>query len=93
MEDIDGAKDTLDEISDAVREIYERGKDEYFDLESQIRDALEGERQKEIDKLLELSQGFYYLKRESENRVFIILQNSTTEANTYPRHNLEFAEL
>ena len=48
---------------------------------------------KEIDKLLELSQGFYYLKRESENRVFIILQNSTSEADIYPRHNLEFAEL
>ena len=31
---------------------------------------------KEIDNLLELSQGFYYLKREGENRVFIILQNS-----------------
>ena len=48
---------------------------------------------KEIDNLLELSQGFYYLKRESENRVFIILQNSTSEADIYPRHNLEFAEL
>lgn len=48
---------------------------------------------KEIDNLLEQSQGFYYLKKDNENRVFIILQNPITQANTYQRHNLEFVEL
>ena len=75
MEDIDGAKDTLDEISDAVREIYERGKDEYFDLESQIRDALEGERQKEIDKLSEINDTI----SDTNSRLLDSIQESIDE--------------
>lgn len=48
---------------------------------------------KEVDKILELSQGFYYLKRESDKSVFIILQNPIAENNSYQRHSLEFVEL
>ena len=48
---------------------------------------------KEIDNLLEMSQGFYYLKKEGVNRAFIILQNSITDNDVYPRHNVEFVEI
>jgi hypothetical protein len=32
--------DALDEINDAVWELYEQGKDEYFSLEEQIKEAI-----------------------------------------------------
>jgi chromosome segregation ATPase len=37
---IEEEEDALAEIEDAVKEIREQGKDEYFDLESQIKEAL-----------------------------------------------------
>jgi uncharacterized protein YeeX (DUF496 family) len=43
--------DALDDIADDVESIYEEGKDEYFDLEERIKEALVGERQREIDEL------------------------------------------
>ena len=49
------AQDELDSISDSVDEIRERGKDEYFELEDQIKQALIDERQDEIDKLSEIN--------------------------------------
>lgn len=47
----------------------------------------------EIDKLLELSQGFYFLKMKNEDEVFIIFQNAISSIDTYSRHGIEFAEL
>jgi DNA repair exonuclease SbcCD ATPase subunit len=49
------AQDELDSIEDSVDEIRERGKDEYFDTEDQIKEALIKERQDEIDKLSEIN--------------------------------------
>jgi hypothetical protein len=49
------AEDKLENIDDSVEEIRDRGKDEYFDFEDQIKKALIGERQKEIDKLSEIN--------------------------------------
>lgn len=51
QEQIEEEQDKLDEINDGVWEIFKQGKDEYFDLEDQIKEAIISERQKEIDKL------------------------------------------
>lgn len=53
---IEEEEDALDEIEDAVKEIRDQGKDEYFDFENQIRDALEQSRQEEIDKLSAINE-------------------------------------
>lgn len=45
-----------------------------------------------VDKILELSQGFYLLRNDGE-RVLIILQNPVEKADTYQRHELQFAEI
>lgn len=45
------SQDAIDEIKDTVEEIQERGKDEYFDIEERIKEALIKERQDEIDML------------------------------------------
>lgn len=45
-----------------------------------------------VDKILEQSQGFYFLKFDGE-KVFIILQNPVTSSETFSRHNLQFAEI
>ena len=53
--DIEGAQDSIDEIEDQIFEINQRGKDEYFDLEEKIKDALVSSYQDEIDKLSEIN--------------------------------------
>ena len=53
--DIEGAQDSIDEIEDQIFEINQRGKDEYFDLEEKIKDALVQSYQDEIDKLSEIN--------------------------------------
>ena len=45
-----------------------------------------------IDKVLELSQGFYLLRAEND-KVLVVLQNPAVSTNTYPRHELQFAEI
>jgi translation initiation factor IF-3 len=45
----------LDDIEDATEEIRSRGEDEYFDLETRIKDALVQAQQDEIDKLSEIN--------------------------------------
>lgn len=47
---------------------------------------------KAIDKILDLSQGFYYLK-QIDDKVFVVLQNPAYETDTYPRHGLQIAEI
>lgn len=49
------AEDALWDIEDAVAEIKERGKEQYMDLESMIKDALVESYQREIDKLSEIN--------------------------------------
>lgn len=51
LDELTEAEDALWDIEDAVEEINERGKEEYLDLENQIKEALISERQEEIDKL------------------------------------------
>lgn len=50
-DEINDAQDGLDDIEDRVSEIYELGKDEYFDFEDKVIEAIINERQKQIDEL------------------------------------------
>lgn len=45
-----------------------------------------------IDKCLEESQGFYFLKKY-DDKIFVILQNPINNLNVYSRHNLQFLEI
>ena len=47
--------DALEDINDGVWEIFEQGKDEYFDLEDQIKEALVAREQEKIDKLSDIN--------------------------------------
>lgn len=47
--------DAIESIEDATWEIFDTGKDEYVDLENQIKDALVESRQREIDELSEIN--------------------------------------
>lgn len=53
---------------------------------------LEPKIKKIVDNLLESAQGFYYLKK-NDNGVFIILQHSVNEIDTFLRHDLQFVEI
>ena len=45
-----------------------------------------------VDKILESSQGFYYLKLV-DDKIFIILQNPVKTSNIFSRHDLQFVEI
>lgn len=51
FDSLEEAEDALWDIEDAVNDIKNRGRDEYFDLEETIKDALIQSYQEEIDKL------------------------------------------
>jgi hypothetical protein len=55
FDSLEEAEDALWDIEDAVEEIKERGKDQYFELEDAIKDALVQSYQDEIDKLSEIN--------------------------------------
>lgn len=55
FDSLEQAEDALWDIEDAVEEIKERGKDQYFELEDAIKDALVQSYQEEIDKLSEIN--------------------------------------
>ena len=56
QDEIESASDELNDIEDRILEIYELGKDEYFNLENEILDAVVNERQSEIDKLTAIDE-------------------------------------
>ena len=45
-----------------------------------------------VDEILELSQGFYILK-EANDRILVLLQNPVLESKTYSRHDLQYVEI
>ena len=45
------AQDSIEEIEDTVKELHDQGRDEYFDFENRIKEAVIAARQKEIDEL------------------------------------------
>jgi len=49
------AEDALWDIEDTIDEIKERGKDQYFELEDMIKDALTQSYQEQIDALTEIN--------------------------------------
>ena len=55
FDSLEEAEDALWDIEDAVKEIKERGEDQYFELEDAIKDALVQSYQDEIDKLSEIN--------------------------------------
>ena len=54
-DDINEQNDTIEDIYDEVQEIRHQGEDEYFDLETRIKEALVQSQQDEIDKLSEIN--------------------------------------
>ena len=69
---IEQEEDELAAIEEAVREIREQGKDEYFDFEEQIKDALINERQQEIDKLSAINDSI----NDTNSRLIDAMQSS-----------------
>ena len=72
FDELESAEDALWDIEDAVSEIKERGKDEYFDLEETIKEALVSERQDEIDRLTEIGNAI----NESNSELLNSIQQS-----------------
>ena len=54
-DDIQDIQDQIEEANDNLKELRERGKDEYLDFENKIRDALVAQREKEIETLEEIN--------------------------------------
>ena len=52
---LDEIEEAIWDIEDATDEIRDRGKDQYFDLESKIKEALTDAREKEIEALSDIS--------------------------------------
>lgn len=76
LESIDEANDTLDEIQDTVEEIKERGKDEYFDLEERIKEALTQSYQDQIDELSAINESI----NDTNSRLIEAMQSSIDKA-------------
>lgn len=76
LESIDEANDTLDEIQDTVEEIKERGKDEYFDLEERIKEALTQSYQDQIDQLSAINESI----NDTNSRLIEAMQSSIDKA-------------
>ena len=74
-DDIEDANDTLNDIEDTVFEIKERGKDEYMDLEDQIKEALTQVYQGEIDKLSDINDSI----NDTNSRLLDAVQRSIDE--------------
>lgn len=87
LESIDEANDTLDEIQDTVEEIKERGKDEYFDLEERIKDALTQSYQDQIDELSAINESI----NDTNSRLIDAMQSSIDKARQ-DRDNAEREE-
>ena len=54
--------------------------------------SLPEQTKKIIDELLEEAQGFYIL-RNLNDRILVLLQNPVIQANTFPRHDLQYVEI
>ena len=79
---IDEQTDALEEINDNVQKIYDQGKEEYFNLEQQIRDAIQDARQKEIDELVNINEAI----NESNTSLIDALQ-TTIDKQRQDREN------
>ena len=55
-DEIRNAEDGIDDVQDRLLEIYDLGKEEYFDFEDKVLQAIINARQKEIDKLTAIDE-------------------------------------
>ena len=69
---IEQEEDELEAIEETLREIRDQGKDEYFDLEAQIKEALIDSRQQEIDRLSEINDSI----NDTNSRLIDAMQSS-----------------
>ena len=72
QDEIDKAEDSLMEIEELVDEIEARGREEYFDLEGRVIDALEAIDQQEIDRISEISNAI----SDSQSKLLDSIQKS-----------------
>ena len=72
QDEIDEAEDSLMEIEELVDEIEARGREEYFDLEGRVIDALEAIDQQEIDRISEISDAI----SDSQSKLLDSIQKS-----------------
>lgn len=72
QDEIDKAEDSLMEIEELVDEIEARGREEYFDLEERVIDALEAIDQQEIDRISEISNAI----SDSQSKLLDSIQKS-----------------
>lgn len=87
QDDMDEAEDSLMEIEELVDEIHQQGKDEYFDLEEQVIDALEQIAQNEIDRLSEINDSI----NDTDSKLLDSIQKAVDEQRR-ARENAETEE-
>lgn len=75
QESMDEAEESLLDIEEQIQELKERGKDEYFDLEERVIDALEQIAQNEIDRISEISDAI----SDSQSKLLDSIQKSIDE--------------
>ena len=75
LEDIYDAEETQEDNTDAIAELLQEGKDDYLNLEEQVRDAIEKQRQDEIDSLSELND----VITETNSQLLDAMQTSIDE--------------
>lgn len=72
LDSINEANDSLNEIYDVIDEIRERGKEEYFELEDKIKEAVVKLYQDEIDKLSTINESI----NDTNSRLIDAMQQS-----------------
>ena len=82
-------EDALDSIEDGVWEIFDQGKDEYFDFEDRVKEALIEERQREIDKLSEINQSI----NDTNTKVLESMQSQLEETRQIRDNQKEEKEI
>ena len=82
-------EDALDSIEDGVWEIFDQGKDEYFDFEDRVKEALVEERQREIDKLSEINQSI----NDTNTKVLESMQSQLEETRQIRDNQKEEKEI
>ena len=87
MDSLEEAQDSLQEIEDAVQEIKERGKDEYFNLEDRIKEAVTQFYQAEIDNLAAINDSI-----NSTNERLVDAIQSSVDKMRQDRENAETEE-
>lgn len=76
LDSISSAQDAIWEAEDGIYEEMQKGKDEYLDLEQQVKDALIDQSQKEIDKMSEVNDAI----NDTNSRLIDSLQSAVDKS-------------